>query len=352
MTIGFLYSEVMGYTEACFKKLLDLDVNLVVIHWDKSLKSHYKVCLRHPKLKYFKTSLLSEHECIEIFVREKVNGIYVSGWMDKKYVRVARHFKQRGIKIIAGCDTPWSGSFKHHIISLVGKKWLKRNFDELLIAGATQLEFARRIGFKPSQISWPEYACDVDKFRGLYSRNRERSISKTILFVGRLSAVKGILQLVTIFLKIKSEDPDNTWKLKVIGNGPLQDIIEKTVNSSKDVSLNNFMQPSELMDELQHTGVFCLPSSVEPWGVVVHEFAVAGFPLLLSDACGSAFHFLRHGYNGFLFSHDNTSELEMALRRVMDMNEGELLQFGELSHKLGMQITPTLWAGNLLGRFK
>jgi len=352
MTIGFLYSEVMGYTEACFKKLLELEVNLVVIHWDKLLKTPYKLCVEHPRLKYFKSSELSERQCIEILIAENIQGLYVSGWMDRKYVRVARYFKRTGIKVIAGCDTSWNGSLKHHIAGLVGRRWLHRSFDELLIAGAPQLEFGKRIGFRPTQISWPEYACDVGKFRELYLRNRERKISKTIVFVGRFNKVKGILPLVEAFLKIKKEDSANAWRLRLIGNGPLQNSIVKKADGHTDVSIHNFMQPSELIDDLQNTGVFCLPSLVEPWGVVVHEFAVAGFPLVLSDACGSSFHFLKSGYNGYLFPFDNSLGLELALSKIMQMSEKELKQFGERSHWLGIQLTPLLWAENLISRFK
>ena len=54
----------------------------------------------------------------------------------------------------------------------------------------------------------------------------------------------------------------------------------------------------KLSTELNKGGVLVLPSISEKWGVVVHELASIGYPLLLSEACGSVFDLLIEGFNG------------------------------------------------------
>ena len=47
------------------------------------------------------------------------------------------------------------------------------------------------------------------------------------------------------------------------------------------------MQPEDLLAFMSTGKAFVLPSTFEPWGVAVHEFAAAGYPLILSDAVGA-----------------------------------------------------------------
>ena len=57
-----------------------------------------------------------------------------------------------------------------------------------------------------------------------------------------------------------------------------------------------------LAQQIYNSGdLFLMPSSFEPWGVVVHEHAAAGFPLLLSDAVGAGERFLEAPRNGTAF---------------------------------------------------
>lgn len=352
MTIGFLYSEVMGYTEACFQELLRRNVKLIVVCWDVNLKTPYKLKLKHNNLIVVRSSTIGYKECIALFLTERVDGIYVSGWMDRKYLSVARYFKKSRIKVIGGCDTYWDGSLKHHFAAIFGRFWLRSYFSELLVAGAYQFEFARRIGFKTSEISWPEYSCDTDLFTKVFLRNRQKPIERVLVFVGRFSEVKGVLPLVNAFLAIKKDDPNNSWKLKLIGNGPLREIILESASVSPDILIRDFLQPHELADEIQFTGVFCLPSIIEPWGVAAHEFAVAGFPLILSETCGSSFHFLKDGYNGYLINPGHPDSIVRAMRKIMECDDETLNEFSTRSHELGVQLNPTLWAGNFLSRFR
>lgn len=351
VTLGFLYSEVMGYTEACFKALLNAHIKLVVVHWDQNRKTPYQLALAHPNLKYVASSSVSIEQCIALLETENVVGLYVSGWMDRKYLAVARYFKAKAVKTVAGCDTLWRGTWKQKVAALFGKRWLTRYFDELLVAGALQYEFARRIGFNAHEISWPEYSCDVDFFNRIYEQTRLARFKKEFLFVGRLHESKGIISLVKAFLEAKSVLGDDEWTLKIIGNGPLQHQLVEYTTRYPAVSWQDFLQPEHLAVELQQPKVFCLPSISEPWGVVVHEFAVAGFPLLVSQHCGSAFHFLKDGYNGFLISPHVESQIVQTIKKVMAMTESELQMFGDRSHHLGMTINCELWAANLKARF-
>ncbi|MDQ3192093.1 MAG: glycosyltransferase, partial [Bacteroidota bacterium] len=108
-----------------------------------------------------------------------------------------------------------------------------------------------------------------------------------------------------------------------------------------------FIQPSEMQKYIAETGVFILPSHFEPWGVVVHEFAAAGFPLILSKEVGASEQFLKNDQNGFIFNGGNIVELKAAMQKVMNKKDTELIDMGQKSVELAKSITPEKWAKTL-----
>ena len=55
---------------------------------------------------------------------------------------------------------------------------------------------------------------------------------------------------------------------------------------------------------------FVCPAN-EHWGVVVHEAAAAGLPLLLSNTTYAGTHFLVEGINGYSFDENNYKDLKI-----------------------------------------
>ena len=107
------------------------------------------------------------------------------------------------------------------------------------------------------------------------------------------------------------------------------------------------MQPDALLAFMQTGNAFVLPSTFEPWGVVAHEFAAAGYPLVLSDAVGASEAFLQHGKNGYRFQANNADALKEALANIMALNPRQLQEMGTASKLLAQTITPKTWAGSV-----
>lgn len=108
------------------------------------------------------------------------------------------------------------------------------------------------------------------------------------------------------------------------------------------------MQPDELKSELLKGGVACLPSHKDQWGVVVHEYALMGLPMLLSTGCGAVTEFLIPGYNGMIFEKGNIDSLHRALQRFSELSDEDLLLYGNNSKRLGSKIDCELSAQSLL----
>ena len=234
-------------------------------------------------------------------------------------------------------DNPWRGNLKQKLSSLLFQRSLKKTFDYAWVPGQQQVKFAKHLGFDKSHIKTGFYSADIANFSKAYENKK---ISKRLIFAGRYAPEKGILELLNAFQKVNAEG----WELHCIGTGPLR----QQIPDIKGVKHYGFVQPVDLPEIMKEGGVFILPSKFEPWGVVVHEFAAAGFPMILSDQVGAGEAFLEEGINGYSFSWQKAGDLENKLEKIMNLPSDQLLEMGKKSHEFAQRITPELWANTLM----
>ena len=72
----------------------------------------------------------------------------------------------------------------------------------------------------------------------------------------------------------------------------------------------------------------------EPWGVVLHEMAISGLPLIASHQVGAATAHLRDAANGWTCAE---SSLKRVLKQFIATSEVQVQQMGHHSHQLGIQ---------------
>jgi len=76
--------------------------------------------------------------------------------------------------------------------------------------------------------------------------------------------------------------------------------------------------------------------------------ASAGLPLVTSDVCGASTRFLKKSYNGYLFKSGDHDDLKKKILAMMQLDEEERKQMCERSNQLAHQITPAIWANNIM----
>jgi len=107
--------------------------------------------------------------------------------------------------------------------------------------------------------------------------------------------------------------------LLFLGNGELRNSLEAEVRSKglDAVKFLGFRNQSELPAFYDLADVFVLPSTSEPWGLVVNEVMAAGKPVVVSDQVGCARDLITNGLNGFIFPAGDVDALAEALKRVL-----------------------------------
>ena len=103
------------------------------------------------------------------------------------------------------------------------------------------------------------------------------------------------------------------------GDGTLRAGLEEEARARNllGVKFLGFRNQTELPPLYDLCDVFVLPSTREPWGLVVNEVMAVGRPVIVSDQVGCAADLVRNGVNGAVFPAENVDELGAALEAVL-----------------------------------
>lgn len=341
--ILILYRELAGYFVECVNYLsrqhnVAIDIIAYPVNPDAPFAFSFG-----PQVQVFRRSDFNTESLLAKASAVKYDMIFCGGWGDRDYLHVV---KKTDCKVkLLGFDNQWSGSFRQRMASFYAHRAITPIFNVAFVPGPGQVAFAKNIGFKDSQIISGAYCCDVDKFRSIVRDNPKGA--KKLYFVGRYAPEKFIAELTQTMSELLAGNLYN-WELHCAGVGPLWN--ERLEYNG--IVHKGFMQPDELANWMKDGDAFILPSTFEPWGVAVHEFAAAGYPLILSDCVGARHAFLEDGKNGYLFRCGSKADMKEKMRQLFAKSDEELDKMGQRSRELSQRITHETWASSLYGLIK
>ena len=340
MTVLFLYTELADYFLKCCDEL-SKTADVHIVRWPVNKEAPFKFSYSD-KIKIYDKNEYSREGLKDLVAGIGPDMIVCSGWVDKDYLKLTKPYFKK-IPTVLTCDTHWTGSAKQYLATVLSRFFLLNVFSNAWVPGNIQKTYALKLGFKSEQIALGFYCCDLQNFNAVYAQNASKkaaAIPKRFLYVGRYYDFKGIGDLWDAFIQLQEESP-NDWELWCLGTG------SKTPAQHPKIRHFGFVQPADLEPILEQTGVFILPSRFEPWGVVVQEYAAAGFPLLLSQAVGAKEAFLEEGKNGFTFAAEDVPGLKNQLKKMINLSAKDLILMSEKSHALAQKISPSKWAETL-----
>ena len=137
--------------------------------------------------------------------------------------------------------------------------------------------------------------------------NLQRNKKFTVGTMCRLVEKKGISLLIEVFKTIPDID------LIIAGDGPLRNQYMKEVNGYKNIKFIGWVNNKETF--YANIDVFCLSSTIEPFGLVILESMVRGIPVI-STNCNGPNDIIKNNKNGILFSKNNFSILKNILHKL------------------------------------
>lgn len=345
MRILYLYSELGPYQIPVFEEFVGrYNADVQVVHWDhKKLKPYIPQSSRN--VTYHSRSQLNRTQLLQLATGFGPDIAYVSGWQDCDYLYVARDLRRLGVPVVTGFDDQWRGTLKQHVGSTVAPYVLKRYFSHCWVAGPYQYEYAQRMGFRKSSIVFNLLSGNTRLFGEAMIHLTSKSVTypEQFLYVGNFRAVKGTDILARAYGEYRARLKGH-WTLMCVGNGELQGMLASTPG----VRVSAFAGQERLVEASKLSGAFILPSRLDQWGVVVHEFAAAGMPLILSENVGARATFLIDGFNGVSYGANSASALAEAMNWVSSRSAAELVAMGERSHLLSKRISAEISAASFV----
>ena len=334
----FFYSELAAYFLECALHLKSIGFEVHIVHLPVNSDAPFNFSDRYNSLRFYDREKFTLRSLYEFSRNINPDIILCSGWRDKIFLDVCKIYFNK-IPTVLLFDNKWEGTIKQKLASYLSPFKLLNRFSHAWVPGVSQFTFAEKLGFNKDKVYTGFYCADLNLFSNYYLQRRELNtlpISKKMLYIGRYSEVKGLPELWSEFSSIVDEF-NLDWELICVGTGDLKPFEHARI---KHVG---FVQPQDLSAYIFDASLFILPSLIEPWGVIVHEMAAAGLPLILSDKVGAGEVFLVPGENGWLFSSGSQNSLRRVLLASMNTDSSILKEMGDRSHAISSKINHQQW---------
>ena len=217
-------------------------------------------------------------------------------------------------------------------------------FGAAVTGGRAHQRYLLQLGFPSDRIAGYYDVVENDLVAGRTSELRHRSrrdfdLPETyFLYVGRLAPEKNVRSLIDAWISYRHNG--GIWPLVLVGDGPEAATLRSLSATSRFASEIHFAGHKDsqaLHPFFAFAGCFVLPSTREPWGLVVNEAMAAGLPVIVSDRCGCAEDLVDAPRNGFTF---DPSQPEQLLNRLHEIGNTSLERLASMGLRSSEHITP------------
>lgn len=273
-------------------------------------------------------------------IREALVGsdvVLIGGWNQPAFWQALVWAKARRVPVIAWVESTERDRRSARFEPM--KRSVVRLIDAFLVPGRASYAYLRSLGIENDRITTAPNAVDRALFETAMADGGHMRTRPLVLAVGRLAPEKGL----DVLLRATSDLPVD---VALAGVGPEERSLRAL--AGQNVRFLGQVDRDELADLYANADVLALPSRSETWGMVLNEAALAGLPLVASDAAGAAYELVVDGENGFRVPADDVGALREALRRLTEDPELRA-RFGARSREIGAGYSPEAWADAVAG---
>ncbi len=195
-------------------------------------------------------------------------------------------------------------------------------FNWAVTGGRAHVRYLDQLGFPKNRIAGCYDVVDNESIQAgtaLYRQRAAHTVPQRpwFLFVGRLAEEKNVERLLRSWLAYR--EAGGQWPLVLAGDGPCGESLRAIAAASPfagEVRFPGLCSAKELLPFYAGAGCFVLPSTREPWGLVVNEAMAADLPVLVSHRCGCREDLLAEGENGYSFDPNDGAALTGLLHTI------------------------------------
>jgi L-malate glycosyltransferase len=160
-----------------------------------------------------------------------------------------------------------------------------------------------------------------EQSRGVSSVTSKRRF----VFLGRYIGEKGLIYLLEALKQLNQSTLRKELYIDFHGDGPLKPLIENAIKEMDNENIRNcgFADPRNVISTLKNYDVLIMPSIQEGFPYTLVEAFSAGIPVIASKVGGIP-EALKDGFNGYLTKPGDSSYLQNAIKKFINLNEEEL----------------------------
>jgi glycosyltransferase involved in cell wall biosynthesis len=169
----------------------------------------------------------------------------------------------------------------------------------------------------PSEVRFLEKLSVSTSYIDKHMENFQLENQKILLYVGRLSKVKGLDLLIHSFKILAEKNKD--LKLIIVGDGDQKNYLlslAKELKLSEQIVFVGRFEGPELLVWYKIAHCFVLPSRFEPYGAVVNEALLAGTPVVCSKYAGSS-DLIETSKNGYVIDPEDVENMAEAINKAI-----------------------------------
>ena len=350
--VAVLWVEFPGYISTCVEALAnyssDISV-LAVCHSGGQSKNQISILKNYSNVEIVDLSSTNELKPSDDALIESVAAFapdiaIISLSRFGLFAKIARRLSKIGTMVIGACDHFWRGTWKDYGNMVASKLGIYSHYEGILVPGYLGIKYAKKLAYEEKKIFQGMYTCNAALFqRAGLNRDFETTSAewpKVFLFAGQYIDRKGFDVLLKAYSIYREESPEG-WDLWLVGEGPLKSLV-KEYPPVKDLGRK---EPEQLAETMKQSGCFILPSRYDHWGVVIHEAACAGLPILATNTCAASIELIQNGYNGYTFP-DDPIILAKLMRHISETCCAS--EMGKHSVRLSSRYSPELWAKQVI----
>ncbi|MFH1702688.1 MAG: glycosyltransferase family 4 protein [Nitrospirota bacterium] len=216
----------------------------------------------------------------------------------------------------------WKRFFKRMILSSLFKR-----ISAFLTIGTLNAEYYRHYGVPEKKMFLTPYSVDNDFFLKNYEELFDRrnnfkkgldiaSETPVILYASKMMPRKRSTDLLKAYEKVQEKID---VALVFVGDGVEKPFLEAYTkgHNLKNVHFVGFKNQTELPNYFVIADVFVLPSTDEPWGLVINEAMNFGLPVITTDKVGAAPDLVKDVENGFIYPVGDIEKLAYCLLKLL-----------------------------------
>jgi glycosyltransferase involved in cell wall biosynthesis len=280
--------------------------------------------------------------------------VVVGGWNQPAFWAAALWCRRRRRPLVAWVESTTRDRRTEARMLEAAKRVFLHLCSGFLVPGTASTEYLRALDVPGAAIQVAPNAVDPAIFGGRVAERRaDRDALRarlglkrpTVLSVGRLEHDKGMDVLIEAMRDVAAD-------LVIVGAGSMESALRR--EAGENVRFVGRVERDDLVDWYAAADVFALASRSDQWGMVLNEAALAGLPLVATEAVGAAHDLIEPGRNGSIIKTGSADELVRALTPLVTHSE-LLTSAGARSKEIAAAFTPDAWAmavANLVGQLE